>query len=71
MSMALALARAAELNENQPEKQTEEAAMMPIPITNDLARRINIASGEDANFVDEAWDWKKYESDLLRNSHAF
>lgn len=72
--MSLALARAMELNDNQPELQKEEA-MVIVPLNEKLAKKINIASGEDANFVvdqDEAWAWKEYENNLvMRNTNVF
>lgn len=68
MSMALALARASELNDNQPDKVVKVEAIKEFPITNELARKINVASGEDVGFdvdADEAWDWHNHEHSLM------
>lgn len=70
MSMALALAKAIESDTIQP----KEESVMEIPISEKLAKKINVASGEDAGFVldpDDAWEWHKYESNLkLGNPNA-
>ncbi len=68
-TMAQALADA-----DEPAVTLEESCI-PIPLSELLATKINIASGEDANFTDdqlgsanftvhadEAWDWHEYEA---------
>jgi hypothetical protein len=42
-----------------------EESCIPVPLSEAIAKKINIASGEDANFfvdADAAWDWHEYEA---------
>ena len=58
-TMAQALAEADEAT------VTIEESCIPVPLSEAIAKKINIASGEDANFMvhaDEAWDWHEYEA---------
>lgn len=64
MSMALALAKAME---------EKEEAVMEIPITETLAKKINISSGEDVGFdldEEEAWAWRAHEQSLNLGNYS-
>lgn len=61
MSMAVALARANELAANAPDEgKPSKEACKPMVLTESIAKKLNIASGEDVGFDlsnKDAWAW--------------